>query len=305
MANTAKNAILRAKVEGVLVDLMIKSNVENVMYNDTTTLSAKLAEIIADLGTKATTTALTEGLATKAAATHNHEQSEVNGLVDALAAKATTEAMNEAIAALKQEMLGDTPVEAYNTFTELAQYIESHQEAADALTEAIGKKADQTTVDGIVQTLNGLGALAQKSVVSESDLDSALAEKVNAAADGNHSHANKALLDTYTQTEADLADAVAKKHAHENAAALDMITGTKITNWDAAEQNAKDYADGLNTTMDGRVQVIEGKAHEHTNKALLDGITAANIASWNGKAKVYGASETVDLAEGEIFVQLV
>lgn len=305
MANTAKNAILRAKVEGVLVDLMIKSNVENVMYNDTTTLSAKLAEIIADLGTKATTTALTEGLATKAAATHNHEQSEVNGLVDALAAKATTTAMNEAIAALRQEMLGDTPVEAYNTFTELAQYIESHQEAADALTEAIGKKADQTTVDGIVDTLNGLGALAQKSVVSESDLDSALAEKVNAASEGNHSHANKALLDTYTQTEADLADAVAKKHAHENAAALDMITGTKITNWDAAEQNAKDYADGLNTTMDGRVQAVEGKAHEHANKTVLDGITAANIASWNGKAKVYGASETVDLAEGEIFVQLV
>lgn len=305
MANTAKNAILRAKVEGVLVDLMIKSNVENVMYNDTTTLSAKLAEIIADLGTKATTTALTEGLATKAAATHNHEQSEVNGLVDALAAKATTEAMNKAIADLKQEMLGDTPVDAYNTFTELAQYIESHQEAADALTEAIGKKADQTTVDGIVETLNGLGALAQKSVVSESDLDSALAEKVNAASEGNHSHANKALLDTYTQTEADLADAVAKKHAHENAAALDMITGTKITNWDAAEQNAKDYADGLNTTMDGRVQAVEGKAHEHANKTVLDGITAANIASWNGKAKVYGASETVDLAEGEIFVQLV
>ena len=305
MANTAKNAILRAKVEGVLVDLMVKSNVENVMYNDTTTLSTKLAEIIADLGTKATSTALTEGLATKAAATHNHEQSEVNGLVDALAAKATTEAVNSAIDALRQEMLGDTPVEAYNTFTELAQYIETHQEAADALTEAIGKKADQTTVDGIVQTLNGLGTLAQKSVVSESDLDSALAEKVNAASEGNHAHLNKALLDTYTQTEADLADAVAKKHSHSNAAALDMVTGTKINNWDAAEQNAKDYADDLNEAMDGRVKVVEGKAHEHANKTVLDGITAANIASWNGKAKVYGASESVDLAEGEIFVQLV
>lgn len=369
MANTAKNAILRAKVEGVLVDLMIKSNVENVYFDANTTLSAKLAEIIADLGTKATSTALTEGLATKAEKVHGHEQSEITGLVDALAAKASTESMNQAIAALKQEMLGDTPVEAYNTFTELAKYIEEHQDAADALTEAIGKKADQTTVDGIVQTLNGLGALAQKSKVSESDLDSALAEKVNAAAEGNHSHSNKALLDTYTQTEANLADAVAKKHEHSNAAALDMITGTKINNWDAAEQNAKDYADtkaagalsdaktyanglntamndrvevvegkahehsnkvvldgissekvvawdaaeqnaktyanGLNTTMNGRMEVVEGKAHEHSNKTVLDGITAANIASWNGKAKVYGASETVDLAEGEIFVQLV
>lgn len=305
MANIAKKAILRAKVEGVLTDLMVKSNVENIYYNDSTTLATKLAEIIANIETKASSEALTNGLAAKAEKVHTHEQSEVTGLVDALAAKATTEAMNKAIADLKQEMLGDTPVEAYNTFTELAQYIESHQEAADALTEAIGKKADQTTVDGIVETLNGLGSLATKSQVSESDLDSALAEKVNAAAEGNHSHANKALLDTYTQTEADLADAVAKKHSHANAAALDMVTGTKIEKWDAAEQNAKDYADGLNTAMDTRVKAVEGTSHTHANKDVIDGITAANIASWNGKAMVYGASETVSLAEGEVFIQLI
>ena len=305
MANIAKQAILRAKVEGVLTDLMIKTNVENVYYNDSTTLATKLAEIIADIGTRATSEALTNGLAAKAEKVHTHEQSEVTGLVDALAAKATTEAMNQAIADLKQEMLGDTPVEAYNTFTELAQYIESHQEAADALTEAIGTKADQTTVDGIVETLNGLGALAKKSVVSESDLDTALAEKVNAASEGNHAHLNKDLLDTYTQTEADLADAVAKKHSHANAAALDMVTGTKIENWDAAEQNAKDYADGLNTAMNTRVEAVEGTSHSHANKEVIDGITAVNVASWNRKAKVYGSTDIVDVAEGEIFVQLV
>lgn len=40
------------------------------------------------------------------------------------------------------------------------------------------------------------GALASKDIVAESDLDSSLKEKVNAAAEGNHSHANKAFLDT-------------------------------------------------------------------------------------------------------------
>lgn len=34
-------------------------------------------------------------------------------------------------------------------------------------------------------------------------------------------HANRALLDTYTQTEANLSDAVAKKHVHANQAVLD------------------------------------------------------------------------------------
>ena len=42
------------------------------------------------------------------------------------------------------------------------------------------------------------GALASKDQVSETDLDEALAEKVNAASEGNHSHANKAVLDEIT-----------------------------------------------------------------------------------------------------------
>ena len=197
MANTAKRAILRAKIEGVLTDLMVKTSAENVYVDDSTTLAAKLADIIAQLGNKV-------------------ESGDITSAVDAL----------------RQEMLGDVPVEAYNTFTELAQYIETHQEAADALTEAIGKKADQTTVDGIVETLNGLGALAQKDTIGENDLEASLKEKVNAASEGNHAHLNKALLDTYTQTEEDLADAVAKKHEHANATVLDSISADKVAAWD-------------------------------------------------------------------------
>ena len=62
------------------------------------------------------------------------------------------------------------------------------------------------------------GALANKSTVSESDLDSTLAQKVNAAAQGNHSHSNKTVLDE--------------------------ITSTKVSAWDSAESNAKTYTDG-------------------------------------------------------------
>lgn len=46
-----------------------------------------------------------------------------------------------------------------------------------------------------------------------------LKEKVNAAAEGNHSHANKTVLDG--------------------------ITAEKVAAWDAAEQNAKNYVDGM------------------------------------------------------------
>lgn len=47
MANTAKNAILKAKIEGVIYEIMVKTGAENVYVDDTTTLSAKLSEIIA------------------------------------------------------------------------------------------------------------------------------------------------------------------------------------------------------------------------------------------------------------------
>lgn len=48
---------------------------------------------------------------------------------------------------------------------------------------------------------------------------------------------------TLTQTEVDLADAVAKKHEHTNKAVIDDITAENVTVWGAAEQNAKDYVD--------------------------------------------------------------
>lgn len=163
MSTTSKNAILKALIEGVLTELMVKTNVENVYVDGTTTLAVKLSEIIT-----------------------------------ALNAKATTDSLNTAIDSLRQEMLGDTPVEAYNTFTELAAYISTHQEAADALTAAIGNKADASTVAAIKATVDALGTLASKSVVSETDLDAALQAKVNAASEGNHSHSNKTVLDGIT-----------------------------------------------------------------------------------------------------------
>lgn len=65
----------------------------------------------------------------------------------------------------------------------------------------------------------------------------------------------------------------------------------KVSNWDAAEQNAKDYADGLNTAMDTRMQAVEGAKHTHDNKAVLDGITAEMVAAWNEADTEYTEDE--------------
>lgn len=82
----------------------------------------------------------------------------------------------------------------------------------------------------------------------------------NNAATNSHTHSNKALLDSYTQTESDLADAVSKKHSHSNAAALDTVTAEKIASWDSAATDS----------------------HTHANQSVLDGIASTDVDAWNG-----------------------
>lgn len=53
----------------------------------------------------------------------------------------------------------------------------------------------------------------------------------------HHTHTNKELLDSYTQTEADLANAVAKVHEHGNKDVLDSITSAKVEAWDSKAES--------------------------------------------------------------------
>ena len=385
MANVAKNAILRAKIEGVLTDIMVKTTAGQVYVNETTTLAAHLATLAAsadvqalqqavnalgelskkdkvsyaDLETalaslidgKAEASALTEEInrakaaeeaaasaaaaaktaADNAQAAADKAQGEVDaveGRMDAAEGKLTKQIGDDADKSVRTianeelaaQLIGENAKESLDTLAEIAAWIQSHPDDASAMNEAIvalqnkvdtgdktvsayvtdainalsigdyAKAADLTALAGRVEaaegkittlegTVNGLGDLAVKDVIAESDLDTNLAKKIN--------------------------DASAANHGHDNKTVLDGITAEKVSAWDASEKNAKDYADGLNGAMNERMLVVEGAKHTHDNKTVLDGISAANIASWNGKAKVYGASETVDLAEGEIFIQLI
>ena len=53
----------------------------------------------------------------------------------------------------------------------------------------------------------------------------------------HHTHENKELLDSYTQTEADLANAVAKVHEHGNKSVLDGITSSDVANWNSKQNS--------------------------------------------------------------------
>lgn len=153
-------------------------------------------------------------------------------------------------------------------------------------------QAAKDYADGKITALN-IGDYAKKADLdthtSNTDIHITAAERTkwNDAEGKAHTHTNKALLDTYTQTEEDLADAVSKKHSHANAAELAKIADGDKAKWDAMEQNAKDYADGLNNSMDARVDALEAIDHDaykaYADQAEEDAIAAAGT---NADAKV-------------------
>lgn len=330
MANTAKNAILRAKLAGVITDIMPKTVTDNVYVNDTTTLTAYLETFVTKASIEqleATVQALGE-LANKNKVSQTDLDSAlaelINGkadymLLDAEITRSTNEdtrisatageALNVARTAanaldtlrgsdtgksirtianeeLAAQLIGEGAKENLDTLKEIADWIQAHPDDASAMNTAIealeakvalgadsegaeyttvkayveaaiaalaigdyAKAADLTALAGRVTDLEGraanhtssidalqadmntLGTLARKSIVAENDLDAALKEKVNAASEGNHSHNNKDLLDTYDQVNEDIKAAVEQSHTHDNADVLDAITADVVAGW--------------------------------------------------------------------------
>ena len=196
------------------------------------------------------------------------------GFVD-MSSYSTTEQMNAAIdadvAAAKTELIGtgdatSTTIKA--AVAEAKTYADGLNTAmdarVDALETAVGESGDinsrltQAESDiTALETLTGEGGAIDTRMDGIESAATALTGRVDTLEESSHTHANKALLDTYTQTEANLADAVAKKHEHANKTVLDAITSGKVAAWDAAETNAKGYADSLNSAMNGRVGTLE------------------------------------------------
>ncbi len=132
---------------------------------------------------------------------------------------------------LAKQLIPENAKESLDTLAELAAWIQAHPDDVTAINKAI---ADLTALVGtlpedaeagtvvayIKEYVDGaIAALSIGDYAKAADL-TALATRVTALEADAHTHENKELLDTYTQTEANLADAVDKKHNHANAAEL-------------------------------------------------------------------------------------
>ena len=116
-------------------------------------------------------------------------------------------------------LTGMVDLSAYDTAEETEEKINTAKQ--DAISAA---SSDATTK---------ANAAEQAAKEYADDLNTAMDSRMDAVEADKHTHSNKALLDTYTQTETNLADAVAKKHTHSNQTVIDGITSQKVAEWDA------------------------------------------------------------------------
>lgn len=259
------DALEAAIGEGGSVTEKIAAEIQKLDVEDTV-VAGKYVSAVSEADGKITVTRadLPDYTNVYAAKEHDHAIADVTGLQGALDNKATSADVtalsgkvttlistdagksvrtiaNEELAA---QLIPENAQEALDTLSEIAAWIQSHPDNASAMNaaiEALQAKVGDSAVS--VQITSAIDALKNGDIKSAVD-------RIAALEDDTHTHANKALLDTYTQTEADLADAVAKKHTHANATVLDGISAEKITAWDAAVQSITANT-GLKATKSG------------------------------------------------------
>lgn len=149
----------------------------------------------------------------------------VNTLIGADTGKSARTIANEELA---KQLIPENADEALDTLAEIAAWIQEHPDDASAMNAAIAK---------LQAILDGIGGDSEKATVVAYVTDAIAALSI-----GDYAKAADltALAARVTALETD-------SHTHSNKTVLDGITAENVAAWDSAEQNAKDYADGMLT----------------------------------------------------------
>jgi hypothetical protein len=118
-------------------------------------------------------------------------------------------------------------------------------------------------------------------IVPENRIDAAIARLTD-----THTHINLSLLETYTQTEANLEDAVLKKHAHANYTLLSQYTQTNT-----------DIANAVNKTHShSNISVLNNFSEDTSGRVLYNGALIVGTGTGGGITDL-SMFNTADLAE--------
>ena len=171
--------------------------------------------------------------------------------------------------------------------------------AAQAAAEATAA-ADATTKANTAKS----EAISAAETKAKELADAAQAAAIAAAADDATSKANTAEqnakgyaddLNTAMNTRVEALEAI--DHEHENQTVLDGITADKVNAWDAAEQNAKTYADGKFVTLEG-FNEFEAEYEEK-----LNGIAAGAEVNVIESVEVNGQEASIEGKKASVKVE--
>ena len=152
----------------------------------------------------------------------------------------------------------ENPDETMNSINELVTWCNDH--AADALEISNRVTVNANDIDALEALVGTTGVAQQITDAIEGALKIEGVDKYALATDLTNAIARIVALET-------------DSHTHANKTVLDGVTAEKVAAWDASEQNAKTYADGLNTAMDGRVAPLEADMTQA--KKDIDAVEAA------------------------------
>lgn len=180
----------------------------------------------------------------------------------------------------------ENPDETMNSINELVTWINGH--AQDALELSNKVTANENAIADLEDLVGEEGVAKQ--------ITDAIAEALTI--DGVDKYA---LATDLTAAIARIATLEGKAHTHTfNEEVLNGITAEKVSAWDASEQNAKDYADGLAVNYDAKGSSAQALADA---KAYADGLAgnydtagSADTAEANAKAYADGLAENYDAA---------
>lgn len=191
---------------------------------------------------------------------------------------------------LTKQLVPEGAKESLDTLQEIAAWIQKHPDDASAMNAAISTL--KTKVGDIPE-----GATSATVVAYIKELVDAERVRATGAEDGikkDVSALQAAIgeggsvadqISTAVAAEAALRDAADKtldgKVATAQAAAETAQNDVDALKTSKADQTALDSVAGRVTTVEGKVQTLEGTYHTHANADVLDAITAGKVAGWD------------------------
>lgn len=199
-----------------------------------------------------------------------------------------------------ERLTNGVSAEEIDGVNDLIQYVKDHGTEVTGMQEDISDNADAIAgVAGRMDTAEGKitaleGAVATK--VEQEAYDAKIAEL--AGADSTMSGKIAALEAKFGEGEGSVEDMVADAKAEAISEATSTAATDATNKANAAEKNAKDYADGLNADMDARVDALEAIDHDHANKAELDLIATGDKAKWDAAAAIAHEHDNKTVLDG-------